>query len=63
MFYLIEVGFSGTPKLYSIQIPGYNTRVGENDEFLAGVYPNRQEKISCHHKMSNQEKSSSHYTH
>ena len=59
MLYLIEVGFSGTPKLYSIQIPGYNTRVGENDEFLAGVYPNpASDKLVVNYKISNQEKSS-----
>ncbi|MFZ7114981.1 MAG: T9SS type A sorting domain-containing protein [Bacteroidota bacterium] len=59
MLYLIEVGYSGTPKLYSIQIPGYNTRVGENDEFLAGVYPNpASDKIMVSYKISNQEKSS-----
>lgn len=59
ILYLIEVGYSGTPKLYSIQIPGYNTSVGEKDELLAGVYPNpASDIIVVNYKITNQEKSS-----
>ena len=59
MLYLIEVGYSGTPKLYSIQIPGFDTRVGENNEMLAGVYPNpASDQLMVSYKISNQEKSS-----
>ncbi len=40
VLYLIEVGFGGTPTLWSIELPAYNLKVGENNELKASIYPN-----------------------
>jgi len=58
MLYLVEVGYSGTPKLWSIQLPGFNVSVGEEKQLQAGVYPNPcSDKLTITYKVTNSENS------